>query len=101
MQIFDLMTQQGHATGAPIVAVVAIFKNEGAAQAQLAVIVAGQRIEAADHGFIKKLQALVETGVLRRLNADFARLQGIEPEPDTGRRNNKKNGFVDRHGVEV
>lgn len=90
MQNFDVMAEHGNATGAPVVAGIAVFKAIDAAQLQTPGIIACQAQRIAYHAVVKELQALAMAGIAGSLHANFPCLQAVEPEPDAKCNQEKK-----------
>lgn len=97
VQQLDLLAEEGHATGAAIIAVIAIFKGKNPAQTQYPVVVTRQTQRMANDRFIEKLQPFLGAGTTRRLNTDLARFQAIQPEPDTAAQDEQRQQFQPTH----
>lgn len=97
MQNFDIMAEHGNATGSSVIARVAVFKGINTAQFQAPFVIAREAQRIADHGFVKKLQTFVMTGIPGSLHADFTCLEAIKPEPDAKGCQNKEQQFSQIH----
>ncbi len=86
----DMVAEQGHTTETTVISRIAVFEGKNALPAEYAVIVANQFQGAPGDGFIKKLQAFLGTGTACRGNANLARFQAIQPEPQTADQDAKK-----------
>ena len=84
MQQLDPLPEERDGPGTPVVAGVAVFEAIDAAQAKPSIVVAHQPQRTDGNRVVEKLQALIGAGTLRCLDADFAHLQAVQPEPDSG-----------------
>ena len=101
MEELDPLPEQGDATGAPVVAGIAVFEGIDTAQLQMPVVVARRAQRANHHSAVEKLQPFFGTRRLRRPDSGFTGLQAVQPEPDTCRHQPENQQFEKFHQTSI